>query len=223
MACKRKKMEINIQEMDCRRIAQDLHDSSLQSLAHLIHELELASMYIDRDTVQAKLELASIGKDINMIIDEIRDIIFDLRPMIFDDLGLKEAIERLLDKAKKRCPMIIFTDLDEIRNQEETVLLGIFRIIQESVNNACKYAEAKHLWVSLKEREDLIEVHVKDDGKGFSLKEEEKKENHFGLIMMRERVEIISGKMEIISKLGEGTSVTVSIEKTKRISKGDCV
>ena len=215
MACKRKKMEINIQEMDRRRIAQDLHDSSLQSLAHLIHELELASMYIDRDTVQAKLELASIGKDINMIIDEIRDIIFDLRPMIFDDLGLKEAIERLLDKAKKRCPMIIFTDLDEIRNQEETVLLGIFRIIQESVNNACKYSEAKHLWVSLKDKEDFIEVHVKDDGKGFSLQEEEKKENHFGLIMMRERVEIISGKMEIISKLGEGTSVTVLIEKNK--------
>ena len=82
------------QEIDRQRIANDLHDTSLQTLAHLTHQIELASLYIDKDTVRAKLELAEVNKELREVIDEIRATIFDLRPMTFDDIGLKEAIER---------------------------------------------------------------------------------------------------------------------------------
>ena len=90
------KLILTIQEDERKRIARDLHDTSLQNLAHLIHKIELSSMYIDVDPNQAKLELASVNKKLREIIDEIRSILFDLRPMTFDDLGLKAALERLL-------------------------------------------------------------------------------------------------------------------------------
>lgn len=86
---KKKELVFEIQELDRRRIARDLHDTSLQNLSHLIHKLELVSMYMDKDMIRAKLELASVSKNINHIIDEIRMVIYDLRPMVFDDLGLK--------------------------------------------------------------------------------------------------------------------------------------
>ena len=89
---KKKELVFEIQELDRRRIARDLHDTSLQNLSHLIHKLELVSMYMDKDMIRAKLELASVSKNINHIIDEIRMVIYDLRPMVFDDLGLKNAI-----------------------------------------------------------------------------------------------------------------------------------
>ena len=88
---------LNIQEEDRQRIARDLHDSSLQNLTHLLHKIELCSLYIDEDSVKAKLELSVVNKVLRETIDEMRNIVYDLRPMTFDDLGLKAAFERLLE------------------------------------------------------------------------------------------------------------------------------
>lgn len=80
-----------VQEEERQRIARDLHDTSLQNLTHLIHKIELSSLYIDKDPIQAKLELSIVEKSLRKTIEEIRNIIYDLRPMSFDDLGLKNA------------------------------------------------------------------------------------------------------------------------------------
>ena len=77
-------------ETERKRIVSELHDTSLQNIAHLVHMIELASLYIDKDPARAKMELNSVSKD-------IRSTIFNLRPMTFDDLGLKASFERLLD------------------------------------------------------------------------------------------------------------------------------
>ena len=92
---------LDIQEKERQRIARDLHDSSLQNLSHLLHNVELSSLYVDEDPVKAKLELAVVNSRLKSIIQEIRDTIFDLRPMTFDDLGLKEAFERLVYKLRE--------------------------------------------------------------------------------------------------------------------------
>ena len=122
----KKKLAFNIQELDRKRIAKELHDVSLQNLSHLIHKLELASLYMDKDLVHAKLQIASVSKDINSIIDEIRGIVYDLRPVIFDDLGLKQALEKNLDRIKDNSSnMKIISDLDEISFGDEFVKISI--------------------------------------------------------------------------------------------------
>lgn len=209
----KKEKEFNIQELDRRRIARDLHDTSLQNLAHMIHKLELASMYIDKDVIQAKLEIASISKSIDLIIEEIRNIIFDLRPMSFDDLGLKETIEDMVEKIKKNSGIIITTDIDNVILDNESSMLGIFRIVQECAHNAHKHSKAKHLRILLKDFENQVFLEVEDDGIGFDMKSVNCKEKHFGLFIMKERVEIMSGNIEINSDIGKGTKIIVTIPK----------
>lgn len=209
----KKELIYNIQELDRQRIARDLHDTSLQNLTHMIHKLELASMYMDKDLIQAKLEIASVSKNIDSIIEEIRNIIFDLRPMSFDDLGIKETIENMLDKIRKNSGIIVIEDIDCIQLDQEENLLGIFRIVQECVSNAYKHSGAKHLKVSLKDKGNVIFLKVEDDGIGFDIEAVKNKEKHFGLFIMQERVEMMSGDLELVSADGKGTTIIVKIPK----------
>ena len=211
---KKKELVFEIQELDRRRIARDLHDTSLQNLSHLIHKLELVSMYMDKDMIRAKLELASVSKNINHIIDEIRMVIYDLRPMVFDDLGLKNAIIGLLDKAKKMTSLVIEYDIDEIEmTGYESYQLELYRILQECVINVCKHAHAQNMKVFLKDFLDHIELTVEDDGVGFDLEKEKNKENHFGLFILKERVKILSGSMKIDTKPEKGTKIFILLQK----------
>ena len=91
-----KKM-IEMLETERKRIVSELHDTSLQNIAHFVHMIELASLYIDKDPARAKMELNSVSKGLHNVIEDIRSTIFNLRPMTFDDLGLKASFERLLD------------------------------------------------------------------------------------------------------------------------------
>ncbi|MDL2302019.1 histidine kinase, partial [Lachnospiraceae bacterium OttesenSCG-928-D06] len=119
---------LNIQEEERQRIARDLHDTSLQNLAHLVHKIELCGMYIDQDPIKAKLELAVINKNLKSTIEEIRNTIFDLRPMIFDDFGLKETIEILLDKMKDQYGYEIESRIEEPEYVDNIILVSIYRV-----------------------------------------------------------------------------------------------
>lgn len=210
---KKNDIVFKIQELDRRRIARDLHDTSLQNLAHMVHKLELVSMYMDRDMIQAKLELALISKNINSIIDEIRNIIFDLRPMSFDDFGLKESIEDMLEKLKKDSDIAVTSCIDPIKDFDENSSIAIFRIIQECVLNAYKHSHAKHVQVVLKERKEDLYLSVEDDGVGFEQNIIRNKEKHFGIFIMKERVEIMSGKIKILSEPDKGVKIIVTIPR----------
>lgn len=84
---------LDIQEKERHRIARDLHDTTLQNLSHLVHNIELSSLYIDKDPIRARLELEVVNKKLKSVIQEMRNIIFDLRPMTFDDFGIKESLK----------------------------------------------------------------------------------------------------------------------------------
>lgn len=199
---------LDIQEKERQRIARDLHDYSLQSLTHLIHKLELCSMVMDDDIVQAKLEIASIRLSLKQIIEDIRITIFNLRPMPFDDLGVKEVFFRLEENLKILSDMKINFEIGEISSDNSVLLMTIFRIIHECSTNSVKHSGGKNLFVSLTENVDMISIVVEDDGKGFDV--EEKKEGHFGLRILKERVALLSGSLEIVSN-DKGTKVKVFI------------
>ena len=202
---------LNIQEQDRQRIARDLHDTSLQNLAHLIHKIELSSMYIDTDPNQAKLELAVVNKRLRETIDEIRSIIFDLRPMTFDDLGFKAALERLLSNIDNDCDCEIESDIDNVSCENNLILVSIYRLCQESFTNFCKYAQADKLFFSCKNIDDRCVLDIVDNGKGFENEIPDDGKMHFGFSLMRERVALLGGKIDISSELGKGTKVHIEI------------
>ena len=201
---------LDMQECERQRIARDLHDTSLQNLAHLVHKIELASMYIDKDPLQAKLELVTVNKNLKTIIEEIRNTIFDLRPMSFDDLGLKESFERLFYKLKELNPAFEFDiQIEEIKSDNDLILLNIFRIVQEAGLNAIKHSEATKINVVVKQEGNTCKILVSDNGIGFT--EESIEDNHFGISIMKERVRLLSGNININSTESDGTEIRINI------------
>lgn len=201
---------LNIQEEDRQRIARDLHDTSLQNLAHLIHKIELCSLYIDEDTIKAKLELSVVNNIIKKTIDEIRNIIFDLRPMTFDDLGLKAALERLLATLNENQKYFLESDIDDVSCENNLILVSIYRVVQECLNNIDKHADADKIFFSCKNHKGSCVITVQDDGKGFD-PERSPEGRHFGLSLMQERVRLINGSISISSKKNEGTCIKIEI------------
>ncbi len=204
---------LKIQEEDRQRIAGELHDTSLQNLTHLIHKIELCSMYIDTDPVQAKLELSVINKYLKETIDEIRDTIFDLHPMTFDDLGMKAALERLLININKNNRFEIDSNIEDVSCETNLIMVSIYRIIRESFINIVKHSEAKKITFRFRKIDNCCVIDIKDDGKGFIQKNVDG-EKHFGIILMKERVNLLNGKITITSEEGTGTEIHIEIPLT---------
>ena len=211
-----------IQEIERNRIANELHDTSLQNLTHLTHKIELAGLYLDTDVNKTKLELAQINIELKNTIESIRETIFNLRPMSFDDLGFKETTERYLEKILTQNDLKLDYHIDDINEIGNEVLLDIYRIIQECTTNVVKHAKAQKLTIELKYESCKIMITVKDDGTGFSEEENVKKGNHFGLTIVQERVQLLNGTCGIESIPGEGTTVNIEIPISKTVGiKGD--
>ena len=209
-----KKKHYEIQELERQRIARELHDSSLQNLTHIIQQLELTSLYMDKDIIRAKLEMAAATKELRIVIQDIRDTIFDLRPMTIDDIGMKETLIRLIDNLSKKYHMDISYEIDKITNVDKTVLLDIYRVIQEFLLNAIKHSSASHISLVVKNSQKEIYIQVIDNGKGFQyLKCKQKKNEHFGLGMAEERIMIHNGKLTFNSVIGKGTDIVIQIPK----------
>lgn len=204
---------LDVQEKDRQRIARDLHDTSLQNLAHLIHKIELASLYIDKDKIQAKLELESISLNLRAIIDEIRNTIFDLRPMHFDDFGLKETFEGFFKKLKDNNPTYDFvTEVDDIKCNNEIILLTIYRIVQEACNNAVKHSNGNIVHIRICQNQNICNILIEDNGCGFDLEKVSKKnDNHYGIEILRERVQLLGGDIYYSSVIDKGTEIMISV------------
>ncbi len=207
---------LDIQEKERQRIARDLHDTSLQNLTYLIHKTELASLYIDQDPVKAKLELAAVEKDIRKIVDEIRNYIFNMRPILLDGFGLKESLEKLFPNLNQNNKFVVKTEIDDILYEEKTpmmdiLLMTIYRIIQEAFQNAVSHSDGTEIFVLLKEENDKYRIVIQDNGKGFDLQEVSMKEKHFGISVIKERVFLLNGTIRIESE--NGTSIKIEIPK----------
>ena len=193
---------LNSVETERQRIARDLHDSTTQSLTSLVHKTELCTKLIDKDPVRCKLELFSVNKCLREIIEDMRGLIYDLRPMSFDDIGFDITVERALDKFK---PYSI----------DNVVQITLLRVIQEACNNAIKHAEASNLQVCMKYLNNKLRLVIVDDGKGFdvnTIRSVSRDDNTgFGLSMMKERVYLLSGKLDIQSSPGNGCTICATI------------
>ena len=217
---------MDIQEKERQRIARELHDSSVQDLTHLVHSIELSSMYIDKDPIRAKLELETVMKQLKAVIDEMRETIFNLRPMSYDDLGFRQCLDDLIINLKSKFAdfniVIDKYNLDDYQwntDDKQTIniiLLSIYRIIQEAVMNALLHSDGNKIVIDLVVTDHICNIAVTDNGKGFLVDEKSKqKEKHFGISIMQERASLLNGNIDIQSQIGSGTKVKIRIPLNK--------
>lgn len=207
---------LETQENERQRIARELHDSTVQNLSSLIHKTELCLKLIDVDPIRSKLELTSMNKILRDVIEDTRNMIYDLRPMSFDDIGFDITVERFLDKIKKISGTNIAFEIEGKSYPIKSVIgITLLRVIQEACNNAIKHSGASSIQVKLIYDKSLFTVEVNDNGKGFAVNPDEnvsREDNSgFGLSMMKERIFLLSGKLVIKSAPGKGCCIKAQI------------
>lgn len=205
---------LDIQERERKRIARDLHDSPLQNLTHLIHLLELSSLFIDQDSARAKLEIADASKKLKGIIEDIRNIIYDLRPMEFDDLGFYDSLKNMIYKLQKETEIFIDLEMkEEISITNQLIFLNVYRIMKECMINSIKHSEATEIKITVYKENGILYSEIKDNGRGFDHFTVKERKNHFGLQILEERVQLLMGTLDVQSSVGKtcGTMITIKI------------
>ncbi|QED49616.1 sensor histidine kinase [Cytobacillus dafuensis] len=203
---------IEAQEEERKRLSREIHDGPAQMMANVMMRSDLVErVYKERGGDEALKEIRDLKKMVRSALYEVRRIIYDLRPMALDDLGLVPTLRKYLQTTEEyhKTIKINFTNLKEEKRLPAKYEVALFRLIQESVQNALKHAEASEIKVGLEIDPSKVVVVIKDDGKGFDI--QEKKKNSFGIMGMRERVELLEGQLSIDSKAGKGTIVIIQV------------
>ncbi|MCL6634268.1 MAG: histidine kinase [Peptococcaceae bacterium] len=205
---------IRAQEEERKRVAREIHDGPAQSMANIVMRAEFCLKLLDVDPGKVRDELIALQSLVRLCLTDVRKIIFDLRPMVLDDLGLAPAIKRYLsDYNGQHGLQVDFLFFGQQRRLDSSIEVALFRIIQETVSNIKKHARAKRAVVKIEMLRKKVNIHVKDDGVGFDLNEvlSDKKREGYGLVSMRERVQLLKGEMNITTAPGQGTSISISI------------
>ena len=206
---------IKAQEEERRRVAREIHDGPAQSMANVVFRAEVCERLIDTDIERSKAELRALREQVRDCLKETRKIIFDLRPMTLDDLGLVPTIRRILDTFRERIGVMTeIRVMGEEKRLDSHFEIGLFRIIQEALHNIEKHAKATHVIVRIEFNLKAISVIIQDDGKGFDSAETVGSES-FGLMGIRERVDLLSGELNIKSEKNQGTKVTIKVPLVK--------
>lgn len=202
---------IKAQEEERRRVAREIHDGPAQLMANVVFRAEVCERLIDIDMERAKYELKDLRSQVRDCLKETRKIIFDLRPMTLDDLGLVPTVKRFLDTFRSRTGAV--TEIRILGNEQRLdpyVEVGLFRIIQEAINNVEKHADATLVKVVLEFRPDFVQAVVEDNGRGFNTNQEVEN-GSFGLLGMRERMNLLQGQVDVISEVGRGSKVCIKV------------
>jgi len=207
---------IKAQEEERQRVAREIHDGPAQSMSNVVIKAEICERLIDIDLEKAKEELRNLKKIVRFSLQDIRKIIYKLRPMSLDDLGLIPTLQKFLETFQEESGIAIsFKTRGICCDMKPEISLTIFRIVQEAINNVNKHANAQNVVVNLEFLENCIRLYIFDDGKGFNLEDLKKASKDiysgFGLYSMRERVELLNGEFRLDSEPGRGTRLNIAI------------
>ncbi len=202
---------IEAQEEERKRLSREIHDGPAQVLANVLLRSQLIErIYEKKGKDEAFKEIKDMKSLIEDALKEVRRLIYDLRPMALDDLGLVPTLLKYLNKVDDRSEATIYFDYDEgIQRLHVRLEAAIFRLVQEAVQNALKHAEATEISVDLKLDGDKIVVTIQDNGIGFDVNV--RKDQSFGLIGMKERVGLLNGTIQVQSTPNKGTYILIRI------------
>jgi signal transduction histidine kinase len=219
-ACELHRQRLAAAEDERARWARELHDDTLQSLAALRIRLSAAGRAGGLQVLQA-----AVADAIDYLaegVSNLRGLVTDLRPAALDELGLGAAVEALAQRASRH-GLQIDSSIDLAYEQERAPTrhtpefeTGIYRIIQEALTNATKHGHAKRAVLEVHENLSTVELTFRDDGAGF---DPDASTDGFGLLGMRERVQLLHGALEVDSSPGDGTTVTASFPAQRRAAQ----
>ena len=200
---------IDGQEMERQRLSRELHDGLGQLLIAIKLKLE-SLIFTDRSKLLYTID--GIKTLFDSTIDEVKRISYDLMPAVLYEFGLAKAIRNLCDDIENRTHIIfIFTFECDSDKLDKLIKTYLFRIVQEALNNIVKHAEATKVTISLHLENNVIQLKIADNGKGFDFEEQFQLLKTNGIYNMRERVHLLNGDFEIESNSTNGTMINIKI------------
>jgi two-component system sensor histidine kinase DegS len=204
-------MLVNAQETERQRLSRQMHDGPAQALSNFILQTEIAMRLFDVDPAQARDELNNLKSSAMGTFQKVRNFIFELRPMMLDDLGLVPTMRRYADAFKEQASLdVAVTVTGNERRLEPYLEVMLFRALQELLGNAARHSQATQVKVMLDMGEDRVRVSVDDNGRGFD-PEVVQQGNSLGLKLIRERAEMLGGSFEVDSAIGRGARITFAV------------
>lgn len=203
---------IEAQEEERKRLSRDIHDGPAQMLANVLIRTGIVEKVFDQEGKDSAIkELQHLRESVRSTLIEVRRVIFDLRPMDLDDLGVVPALRKYLAIVEEyeKDVSVQFQSFGQVERFHQNIEVAVFRLVQEGVMNALKHGKPAHILVKIEWLRDTLNVVVKDDGVGFDMNEV--KEKSFGLIGMRERIDLLKGVMKINSTKDKGTVILFQI------------
>jgi PAS domain S-box-containing protein len=193
------------QEAERRRIAADIHDDPIQVMSAVDLRLQMLAAHPGKVTVQ---ELDELHETVQLSIERLRSLLFELRPPSLDREGLLVAIREYVEYSSTAAGWTVAVDDRLDAEPPDDIRSTLYRIVQEAVTNARKHANASRIEVAVASVGDGVLVKVVDDGRGSDAEElERRRPGHLGLETIRERAELAGGWSRVNSVIGEGTSV----------------
>jgi|SRR5271157_189520 len=208
-------MTISAQEAERQRLSRQMHDGPAQALSNFIVQTEIATRLFDMDPSKAKEELNNLKSAAMSTFQKVRSFIFELRPMMLDDLGLIPTLRRYVDAFKEQTGVDVHLAVKgKERRLEPFLEVMIFRATQELMGNAARHnsdsAAKIQINVQIGIEDNLVKVFVGDNGKGFD-PDAVAEIGGLGLKIIRERVELLGGYMEVESAIGQGSKISFQV------------
>ncbi len=213
-------------EEERSRVARDLHDGPVQLLVGLNLQLGILLSQTeasegDADGAVLINELRGLRAEVRQLLSDLRQVCADLRPPMLDTLGLGAALRALAAEWSSQHDVALETRLPadaSLRDLPVDVAVNLYRVVQEALTNVARHADARHVVLHLRREETRLTLTVRDDGRGFEVPDSLQgltADDHFGLIGMQERVELIGGEIDVRSRPGRGTTVRVRVPTTQ--------
>lgn len=204
-------MIVNAQESERQRLSRQMHDGPAQALSNFILQAEIAMRLLSVDVEQARDELNSLKASAMRTFQKVRNFIFELRPMMLDDLGLIPTIRRYAESYREQSGLDVNLAISGTERRLEPYLeVMIFRALQELLGNASRHSHATMVKVYVDVGESAVKVSVDDNGKGFD-PDVISEGNSLGLKIIKDRVDMLGGSFDIDSSAGKGTRIIFSV------------
>jgi len=205
---------IEAQEIERQHLARQMHDGPAQSLTNLILQAEIVERLFDTDVSKARAELGNLKAAAHATFQRIRDFIFDLRPMMLDDLGLIPTLKRYAQTFESKHHLPIHLTTVGETTLSAYIEVAMFRSVQELLSNVARHAHASRVQVALDLQNDPVIVTVEDDGSGFDVEPVlavARQRGSSGLANLEKRIQMLGGKIQFQSGTGRGTKVRVEL------------
>lgn len=214
-------MLIQAPESERQRLSRQMHDGPAQALSNFILQTEIAMRLFDVDQEKARDELSNLKAAASTTFQQVRDFIFDLRPMMLDDLGLAPTIKRYCNAFREKHNIDVVVSVTGSERRLESYLeVMVFRAMQELLRNAAQYSQASQVKIHLDLGASNIRLDVEDNGKGFDPDSLTDDQVGLGIKIIEERTEMLKGELVIESAVGQGARFSLTVPAIESAAYG---